>query len=230
MDKPKAHVINLLHRPERWARCQKLWSPYFELVRIRAFDTSARGGVVGCKISHIRAAKEALKHDAMAIVLEDDAEPTAYFDKYGLRCISEARSNIDAWDMINCGPYLNLSILGRAPTLLERTSLPLLLSASYFQQTHFMLYNKRSVDFLEASLESKLPLDMFLGRADCRKLVPIRLLAKQGNWPSDIRQPPFDTSNLYDLSEKMLAATIPEDSLPSLAAESRQPTPPAPEA
>lgn len=87
---------------------------------------------------------------------------------------------------------------------LYKTVSPMFLGASYFHQTHLMLYNDNSLPFLGASLGSNLPIDMFLGRSNARKWVPVRLLATQADGESDVGHAFKEGALLYRLSCEML--------------------------
>lgn len=202
--KPVAYVINLSRRKDRWAECQRHWSPYFNLVRVEAEDRP-ENGELGCKISHHKAAFSAQLPSCPArIVIEDDAVPTEDFLKYGMACIEEAMRNVEAWDYVNCGAFLDLAPIGMPTTTLTPTISPMFLHANYSHNTHFILYNWRSLALLRASLESSLPVDMFLGRNAKDQWVPRWLLSKQATGKSDIREPFENQHKLYDLTEELL--------------------------
>lgn len=200
--KPTAYVLNLDRRPDRWQRTQELWFPYFDLVRCSAVDLP--DGARGCKLSHCQYAAGALAKDAMAIVLEDDAVPTRGCSEIGLKCIEEARTHLSDWDFIMGGAFLDLSPIRMPKAELTATDSPLFLRSSYGHNTHFMLYNHRSLPILQASLSSPLPVDIFIGRNAHDLWVPKELLARQDFSPSDIRVPFPNQHKLYDLSEQML--------------------------
>jgi len=212
--KPTAYIINLDRRPDRWETCQRVWSPYFELMRIPAIDRPDNPAL-GCKLSHFRIASQAVLLSTkmkpvieMAIVLEDDSVPTPAFEQIGLKCIEDAGKHINEWRIANLGPYLNVDCLGLGRANLQATKSEYFLSASYCQQTHAMLYNERTIPLLQMALRSSLPLDVFIGRAVNDVWVPIHLLATQSDSPSDIPKPVCDAKALYALSEKMLEDAV----------------------
>lgn len=198
--KPIAWVINLDRRPERWARMQERWLSYFTLNRVPA-ETGVNGAH-GCKLSHLKAVN--LSGQEMTIVLEDDAVPTESWPRDGLTDLQQAQSHLNDWDMVNGGPYLDLSCIKRPVAKLFRTTSPDFLQADYSHQTHFMLYSKRSLTWLNLALESRLPLDEFFGQAVPRVWVPRHLWATQEDGPSDIRQFHADSSALYRRSQEMI--------------------------
>lgn len=208
----KAYCINLDRRPERWARTQELWSPYFDLVRVSAVDTPSNGAI-GCKGSHNLTAEKALQHSNVGIILEDDAVPTEHFNRIGMECIDEAIAHVNEWDVIFCGPYLDLRPVGMARASLSKTLSPMFLGASYAHQTHFMLYNDKSLPLLGASLGSNLPIDMFIARSNARKWIPIRLLATQADGESDVGHAFKGAALLYKLSAEMLEQKVPDINL-----------------
>lgn len=198
--KPIAWVINLDRRPERWARMQERWLPYFTLNRVPA--ETGFNGAHGCKLSHLKAAN--LGDPEMTVVLEDDAVPTQSWNERGFEYLLEAMTHLNEWDMVNGGPYLDLSCIRKPVAKLFRTTSPDFLQADYSHQTHFMLYSKRSLAWLKLALESSLPLDEFFGQSVPRVWVPRRLLAIQEDGPSDIRQFHADSSALYRRSQEMI--------------------------
>ena len=205
-----AYVINLDHRKDRWEQMQARWSAHFDLVRIPGVYLPGNGAA-GCKMSHQMVAAHFLETEHLITVLEDDAVPTPYFKEIGMDCIADARRYIDEWRIVNLGPYLDVTIipgLGRAN--LKSTKSKYFLSASYSQQTHFMLYNRKSIPVLQEALRSSLPLDIYIGRMLNEVWVPIHLLATQSDSPSDIAKPRVDAKALYELSERMLADAINE--------------------
>lgn len=208
--KTKAFVINLEKRPDRWARCQSLWSHWFDLVRVSAVDRPDNPAM-GCKLSH---QKVAIQHasEGVAIVLEDDAVPTNAWPVIGMDCIEAATERVDEWHLANLGPFLDVS--GHR-AVLEPVSTPLWWRASFALQTHFMLYSHRSWDVLNNAVYSSLPLDVYIGQfaqTHARRLshlwVPCALLATQDNSVSDIGQSPKDQSYWYQRSEQLLAKQL----------------------
>jgi hypothetical protein len=212
--KPIALVINLDRRPERWARCQELWSPHFELVRVSAVD-NRDNPALGCKQSHIHVAVT-YASERMAIVLEDDAVPTPEFNQYGMKYIREAEAFTDEWNFCNGGPFLDLrgakgSDYDGLFSTLSQTQSPLWLKASFALQTHFMLYTHRSWEVLMQSVYSALPLDVFIGTWAQRYAtrmstlwVPTNLLAAQAVGPSDIGGSPQNQEYWYGRSTQLL--------------------------
>lgn len=201
--KPVAHVINLTRRLDRWQRTQFLWSQFFNLVRVPATDTP-NNGAVGCKLSHCAIAAKILENEPMVIVLEDDAIPTTFMDSTGLQCIDQARRHVNDWDFVMGGAFLDLSPIRMPKAELTQTESPLFLKSSYGHNTHWMLYNHRSLPILEASLSSNLPVDVYIGRNAESLWVPKELLARQDFSQSDIRTPFENQHKLYDLSELIL--------------------------
>lgn len=207
--KPVAHVINLDRRPDRWQRTQDLWSPFFRLVRVPAIDMP-NDGARGCKMSHVQYADRALAVDTMAIILEDDCIPTSNMSAIGMECIAEARKHLCEWDCANLSPLLDLSGIGVAsgltfsPAHLFRTESPLFLRCSYSHSTNFVLYNHRTLPILQASLASRLPIDMYLARECQSQWTPVRLLATQSFEDSDIRKPFPEQAKWYARSAEML--------------------------
>lgn len=206
MSKPIAHVINLARRPERWQRTQELWSPWLELVRFPAIDVPDNGAL-GCKKSHYQLASTLLTElqaEEIAVILEDDNLPSEWMWKIGSRCIEEAKQHVAEWDFVNCSPLLDLTPIHMPCATLSPTVSPLFLRASYAHQTNFMIYNRRSLPLLKASLNSNLPIDMWIARhAECL-WVPVRLLSTQDDSASDIRAPFPGQSTWYDLTRKQL--------------------------
>ena len=202
-----AYVINLDKRPDRWEAMQRRWSPFFELIRIPGVYMPGNGAA-GCKLSHQMVASHFLKTEPVITVLEDDAIPTPAFEKIGKDCILDACRYVDEWRIANLGPYLDVTILGLGRANLQPTKSEYFLSASYSQQTHFMLYNRKSIPILQEALRSSLPLDIYIGRMLNEVWVPIRLLATQDDSPSDISKPPVNPSVLYALSERMLEDAV----------------------
>jgi hypothetical protein len=196
-----AYVINLDRRADRWARAQAVWSPWFKLERFPASDYR-HAPALGCKMSHLTLATRMLEDQEMVIVLEDDAIPTPAFKEIGLQCIEQAREAFIGFDYCNCGPFL--SVGKEQATLRAIPQMPLWLHSDYSRQTHFVLYNRDSLPLLRASLDSRLPLDIYLGTHAKRQFVPIRLLATQAQGPSDIGQSPKNQKHWYELSERML--------------------------
>jgi len=187
---------------------QRRWSPFFEIVRIPGVYLPGNGAA-GCKLSHQMVANHFLETEHLIPVLEDDAVPTTHFKEIGMDCIADARKYIDEWRIVNLGPYLDVTIipgLGRAN--LKPTKSKYFLGASYSQQTHFMLYNRKSIPILQEALRSSLPLDIYIGRMLNEVWVPIRLLATQDDSPSDIPKPNVNASELYTISERMLEDAI----------------------
>lgn len=202
MTKPIAYVINLERRPDRWQRTQELWSPFFELVRCPAVDLP--DGARGCKLSHAQYAAGALAKDEMAIIMEDDSVPTSAFAEIGLQCITEARKHIYQWDAINLSPLLDLSAIGLPRAELFPTTSPLFLRCNYSHSTNAVLYNHSTLHILQASLTSRLPIDMFLARNCNSQWTPMRLLATQSFDDSDIRQAFAGQKTWYAKSAAML--------------------------
>jgi len=206
--KPVAYVLNLDRRPDRWEACQRLWEPWFDLVRISAIDLPGNPAG-GCKLSHRMVAIQMLEKEPTVLILEDDSEPTPWFEKIGMECIEEAKGCAYKFDYVNCGPYLDLTAIGCGRAALLETTSRRFLRTNLSHQTHMVIYNHESLRLIEKSLKSILPLDMFLGRYAKCQLVPIRLLATQSDSPSDIPKPLVDPKALYALSEKMLEEAAP---------------------
>lgn len=199
-----AYVINLDRRPERWERMKLAWSKHFDLIRFPAIEIPG-DGARGCKLSHVAVAEKYLAKHEMIPVLEDDAQPTPNFDDIGMKCIEQAYTHLDKWDIINFGPYLDLTPIGMRRATLHPTTSHLFFHATYAHQTHFMIYNYRSSrELLGKSLTSHIPLDMWLGQNATAMWVPIKLLATQADGPSDVQNKEFDKKLLYGLTEKML--------------------------
>ena len=207
--KPTAYVIDLDRRPDRWATMQEAWSFWFNLVRISAVDLPGNGAG-GCRMSHYMVAATFLQRNEPIVVFEDDATPTTAFGKIGMRCLGEAALCIDDWRIVNLGPYLDVSCLGLGRANLKPTTSEYFLSASYCQQTHMMMYNRKSLPILEEALKSTLPLDVYIGRLVNEIWVPVFLLATQSDSPSDIPKPRVDAKALYELSERMLEDAVNE--------------------
>lgn len=205
-----AYVINLDRRTDRWERAQQLWSPFFKLIRVSAVETPGNGAR-GCKESHVMIAEQYLKNNDFIIVIEDDSEITPWFSEIGHACLSGAEKHIHEWDFVNCSPLLDLSAIRLPVAQLKPTISPLFLKASYAHQTNFMLYNKRSLPVLNASLRSPLPVDMWIARNAKNIWVTTRLLAIQDGSASDIRPPFKGSENWYGLSEQMLQRQITDE-------------------
>jgi GR25 family glycosyltransferase involved in LPS biosynthesis len=206
-----AYVINLDRRKDRWERVQRLWSPYFDLRRVPATEVTDNGiknGAFGCKLSHIHVAEKYLKAEDSIIVLEDDAEPTKWFQEIGNACINSARHFIDEWDYINCGAFLDLKPIGLTCATLSKSPSCYFFKSTYSHNTHMVMYNKKTKPILQASIRSLLPVDMFLGKKAKNQWVPIHLLATQDNSPSDIRKPHKDQHLWYGLSERILEQAV----------------------
>lgn len=207
--KPTAYVINLDRRTDRWIQAQRLWSTWFDLVRVPAIV----GGAMGCTMSHAYTVEQYGGRYELTIVLEDDAVPTDWFEKIGMRCLAGAYQYIDCWAVCNGGPFTDLgrdsSTVQMPRAKLTPTSSPYWSCSDFTLQTHFMLYNLRSRELLREALTQSLPLDVFLGR-QAGQWVPIRLLATQAEGPSDIGQSPKNQSHYYGLSERLLEQHTPQ--------------------
>lgn len=201
--KQTAYVINLDRRPDRWLRTQALWSPWLDLIRVPAVDMPGNGAL-GCKLSHCQLAESLLSNADMVLILEDDSTPLPAFKKIGLACIEEAQAHVNDWDWINGGAFTDLSKIGLPRAELSPSPSRLFVCASYAHNTHFCLYNRRTLPILKASLDSPVPVDMFLAREATEKWIPFRLLATQTDSESDIRRPFPDQHLWYDDTERML--------------------------
>src|SRR5688572_2148319 len=101
--KPTAYVINLDRRPDRWARMQELWSPWFNLRKVSAVDLPGNGAG-GCKMSHYMvAATFVQRNEPIIVVLEDDAVPTMAFETGAMLYLGEAAVFVDQWRIANLG-------------------------------------------------------------------------------------------------------------------------------
>jgi hypothetical protein len=207
--KATAYVLNLDRREDRWIQCQRLWGQYFNLVRFPAIDIPGNGAL-GCKRSHNAVAEQYLRNEEFIVALEDDAEPTTDFESIGMKCIESAKRHLRDWDLANCGPFLDLTPIGGKKAILHDCDSEMFLSASNFHQTHMMLYNRNSLPILGASIGSRLPIDMYLGRSEVRKWVPVRLLSTQSHADSDVGHEFKGQQELYRLSENMLHEAVPE--------------------
>lgn len=205
--RPVAYVINLDRRKDRWSNINRLWSAYFDLVRvpaITAFENKKPNGALGCKLSHLMLAEKYLREHDTVLVLEDDAEPTKQFEMVGFNCICEAKRFFAEWDYVNFGPFLDLTALKLPTATLSESPSRYFYKASYTHNTHMVMYNDKSLRILKQSVRSTVPVDMFLG-AHCRnQWVPIHLLARQYQSESDIRKPHADQHTWFDRSEELL--------------------------
>lgn len=213
--KPTAYVINLDHRTDRWQRMQELWSPFFELVRWPATEVPGNGAE-GCKRSHVALAEDVLKTADTVLVLEDDAVPTRKFKEVGLEIIAEAIAHVNDWDYINCGPCLDPKSTGRKRTRVVPSKSPLFMWVDFSYRTHFVIYNRRSLPLLRATLESKTELDLHLGHNARNQWVPKHVLAVQDNSPSDIHKASRESGSGYLTTEKMLTQIKPVMNKPCL--------------
>lgn len=202
-----AYVINLDRRKDRWSNMNRLWSVYFDLVRVpavTAFADRKPDGAIGCKLSHLMLAEKHLREHDSVLVLEDDAEPTKWFEMVGLGYIHDAKRFENEWDYVNFGPFLDLSPLKMPTAVLSECPSKMFYRASYTHNTHMVMYNQKSLRVLRQSARSALPVDMFLGSRCRDQWVPIHVLAKQYESESDIRKPHKDQHLWYDRSEEML--------------------------
>lgn len=205
--RPIAYVVNLEHRKDRWSNANRLWSGYFDLVRVNAvvaFEGKKLNGAMGCKLSHLMLAEKYLKEHDTILVLEDDAEPTKQFEMIGPPCIFDAKRFFAEWDYINFGPFLDLTSLKLPKSELSDCPSKFFYKASYTHNTHMVMYNERTLRILKQSIRSTLPVDMFLGSHCRNQWVPIHLLARQYESKSDIRKPHAGQYSWYDRTEEML--------------------------
>lgn len=203
--KTTAYVINLDRRPDRWARMQELWSEWFELVRWSAVDMPGKGAE-GCKRSHVTLAESVLATEDMVIVLEDDAIPTKRFKEFGTLLLEEAQEHLEAWDYINCGPCLDPKFTGRTFTRISPARSGGFFWVDFSYRTHFVLYNRRSLPLLLATLDSETELDLHLGHNARNQWVPRHVLAVQAEGVSDIHKSPRELGEGYLTTENMLLA------------------------
>lgn len=159
---------------------------------------------MGCKLSHVTCAEFLLRDESCVIILEDDATPLPAFEQIGLDCINEAWEWRKSWDYINLGPLLDLSKIGMPRADLSPSLSRLFLRTTYSHNTSAVLYNKRSLPLLQASLDDPVPIDMYLGRNSVDQWTPIRLLSKQTDSESDIRKKFPGQNSWYADTEKML--------------------------
>jgi len=200
-----AFAINLDRRPDRLTALRSAWEDHFSIVRVRAVD-APKQPAMGCKMSHLLALKDALSSGPCAVVLEDDAAPTPAFTEIGRQCIDDALKHESEWDYVNLGPYLDIQLPNyRRTAKMSPTCSRFFLQADYSHQTHFVIYNQRSVRLLEQAIDSNLPLDVFLGINAVNQWVPIRLLATQIEGVSDISGPEHNAKQWYDRSEALLS-------------------------
>lgn len=186
---------------------QKLWEPFFELVRIPGVYMPGNGAA-GCRLSHRMIAAHFLEKEEPIIVMEDDNEPDPDFACFGLKMILEAKLHVGFWDYLNCSPWLDLSSLKLPRATLSETISPLFLKSSYSQNTNMVLYNRRSLPLLNEAMRHPLPIDMFLGNWARAQWVPIMLLARQDGSPGDIPKPNVNSAELYRLTESMLEVAV----------------------
>jgi len=210
--KLKAYVINLEIRLDRWKRMKELWSSYFDLVRFPAIH-NPRNGRLGCKRSHIQVAIQALQTSPMAIILEDDAVPTNWFQAVGMKCIEEAERCVEEWDYINLGPFLDLRKQNCGGSLAKLTPCASrwFMRSDYSHNTQSVLYNRRSLRLLERSLRVAKPIDMFLGQRALCQWVPIRLLSYQEDGYSDILRGIRVGSDRYKKTVRLLEEVAPDE-------------------
>lgn len=213
-----AYVINLDRRTDRWERAQQLWSPFFNLVRVSAVETTGNGAR-GCKESHVMIADKYLRDSEMIIVLEDDSVPSPAFEVYGARIIDEAIKHLLSWDYINLGPFIDLSVIGMPCAVLSKTDSSLFLRTDYSHNTHFVLYNQRSLPILNQSLHSPLPVDMFLGKHAASQWVPLKVMAVQDRSPSDIRKPFEGQWEWFTLSEQLIERFVKHEAMAGTRSE-----------
>ncbi len=206
MSKPVAYVINLERRPDRWAKMQERWTPFFDLVRIPAVDMPGNGQA-GCRLSHRMIAAHFLEKGEPVLIMEDDNAPVADIT-YMPGMILEAKHYVGSWDYLNLSPWLDLTSIKLPRASLSETVSPLFLKSSYSHNTNMVLYNRRSLALLNDAMRSPLPLDMFLGNYAKDQWVPITLLARQDDSPGDIPKPAVNSTELYRLTEEMLSEAV----------------------
>lgn len=205
--KPKAYVINLDRRSDRWQQASELWSPFFDLVRVSAVDLPGEGAK-GCKQSHVNLAEELLKEREAILVLEDDAVPTKVFRARHAEFIRAAHDHRDEWDYINFGPVIDPQLTKR-DAVLSPTRSRLFLRSTFSYRTHFVAYNRRSLPLLRESLNDVHEIDVFMGVKASNQWLPVHVLAVQSGDTSDIHKPGDANLHGYQNTEAMLAAAVP---------------------
>jgi len=161
-DLPRALVINLASRPDRWAAVCSAWRGILRLERLEAV-VGARGGADGCMRSHLAAMARLRDTDADAIlVLEDDAEPIARelpqlrealvslgVVRAAAPTATQARLPPD-WIVANLGPLVTWSPPGDAPTHRNVVHGTPFLALTSAVASHALVYHRRVLDVLPA--------------------------------------------------------------------------------
>jgi len=138
--KPKAYVINLEHRTDRWESINKYFGETFELERFSAIE--GRPGGLFCALSKIALIKKAKELDLpYMIMMEDDNYVTnkRFYDEWP-KIYEWMNKNLENWDLINFNP----TFLQKPKQVISTN--PLLIEYGYGKTGNFIIYNRTTYD------------------------------------------------------------------------------------
>jgi hypothetical protein len=140
------YVINMAERGDRWQMIKKLYSPYFNLIRVEAVKNE--NGWVGCFASHKKCLSIAKRKDLQSIVvMEDDCVPFINIGNFVAR-LQRLKTELDKvgnWGDIVLGGVFGSEPIEIVSSLQGKKELLCRINKGYC--THLVIYNKSSYDF-----------------------------------------------------------------------------------
>jgi hypothetical protein len=214
--KPRAWVVNLDRRPDRWTDMQRKWSDVFDMERVSAVDGAARNlrPDLCCKMTHFLLF-DTLKKVGPEVrwfpILEDDVLPTEAWSTLWPQICAWLDADTDQqWDFITMDPFLQFDAHNARPYS------SLFAEIDKFRSTGFIIYSRRFIERFDRKAEPIVgAIDMtFTHSPRWKKLTPVRLCARQEPESfSDINcRVNTHRTEFWDNTEKILRATVGEPS------------------